>query len=208
LSLQEANEKPVFSTMVGNLTLILTQNITNTANGTSTNTSMPIQQQLNPQYNTNKDVYINIDNELKPKLLEYLESQLVITPGKKCTITDMVCPIWVKSHYDVKQPIVNIIGNVSSSILILQGENDIQTPIQQAFLLQQKLTDVRYPDHILIIYPNLGHLFYPSSKWQTGLGPIQQYVLKDLYAWLESHSGLTPLTISSSSTTNATKINH
>jgi hypothetical protein len=69
LSLQEANENPVFSTMIGNLTLLLVQNITNTANVTSTtNTSIPIQQQLNPEYNTNKDVYISIDNELKPNL--------------------------------------------------------------------------------------------------------------------------------------------
>jgi hypothetical protein len=29
----------------------------------------------------------------------------------------------------------------------------------------------------LITYPNLGHFFYPSSQWSTGIGPIQQYVL-------------------------------
>ena len=108
---------------------------------------------------------------------------------------------------------LNIIGNVSSntSILILQGENDTQTPVQQAFLLQQKLTDVGHPDHTLITYPNLGHTFYPSTQWQTGIGPIQQYVLRDLYSWLESHSGLTPLTASnssSSSSSNTTKLNH
>jgi hypothetical protein len=40
----------------------------------------------------------------------------------------------------------------------------------------------------LITYPNLGHLFYPSSQWKTGVGPIQQYVLADLYSWLEAHS--------------------
>ena len=196
LSLREANENPVFSSMVGNLTVLLAQNITNTANGTNaTNTSMPIQQQLNPEYNSNQDVYISIDNELKPKLFEKFESQLVITPGKKCSVTDMFCPIWVKSHYDVPQSTLDIIGNVSSSILILQGENDIQTQIQQAFLLQQKLTDERHPDHILIIYPNLGHLFFPSSKWETGIGQIQQYVLKDLYTWLESHSGFTSVSL-------------
>jgi hypothetical protein len=55
--------------MIGNLTLLLVQNINNTANVTSTtNTFMPIQRQLNPEYNTNKDVYISIDNELKPNL--------------------------------------------------------------------------------------------------------------------------------------------
>ena len=89
-------------------------------------------------------------------------------------------------------PTLSIIGNVSKStgILILNGENDSQTPVQQAFLLQQRLTEVNHPDHTLITYPNLGHLFYPSSQWSTGIGPIQQYVLSDIYAWLEAHSGL------------------
>ncbi|HEY6587271.1 MAG TPA: prolyl oligopeptidase family serine peptidase [Nitrososphaeraceae archaeon] len=133
-----------------------------------------------------------------------------MTPGEKCTVSR--CPIWIKSEYAL-QPNLDIIGNISSntSILILQGENETQTPVQQAFLLQQKLTDVGHPDHTLITYPNLGHIFYPSSQWITGAGPIEQYVLADIYSWLESRSGLTPLTTSnllSSSSSNATKLNH
>jgi len=42
----------------------------------------------------------------------------------------------------------------------------------------------------MITYPNLGHQFYPSSQWSTGIGPIEQYVLADIHAWLEAHSGL------------------
>jgi hypothetical protein len=89
-------------------------------------------------------------------------------------------------------PTLSIIGNVSKStgILLLNGENDSLTPVQQAFLLQQRLTEVNHPDHILITYPNLGHQFYPSSQWDIRNGPIQQYVLADIYAWLEAHSGL------------------
>ena len=88
-------------------------------------------------------------------------------------------------------PNLSIIGNVSKStgILILTGENDSQTPVQESFLLQQRLTDVNHPDHTLISYPNLGHSFSPSSQWSTTFGPIQPYVLADLYAWLEAHSG-------------------
>ena len=99
-----------------------------------------------------------------------------MTPGEKCTVSR--CPIWIRAEYAL-EPNLDIIGNVSSntSILILQGENETQTPVEQAFLLQQKLTDVGHPDHTLITYPNLGHIFYPSSQWSTGLGPIQQYVL-------------------------------
>jgi len=58
--------------------------------------------------------------------------------------------------------------------------------------LSRHHTDVNHPDHTLITYPNLGHLFYPSFQWSTGIGPIEPYVLADLYAWLEAHSGFTP----------------
>jgi hypothetical protein len=75
-----------------------------------------------------------------------------------------------------------------TSVLILQGENDSATPLEQGLLLQQRLTEVNHPDHTLITYPNLGHFFYSSSKWQNGLGPVDPQVLADLYSWLESHS--------------------
>jgi fermentation-respiration switch protein FrsA (DUF1100 family) len=81
----------------------------------------------------------------------------------------------------------------NTSILIMNGENDTQTPVHGALLLQQKLTQINHPDHILITYPSLGHEFYPSSQWQTEHGPIPPYVLADLYSWLEYHSGFTRL---------------
>jgi uncharacterized protein len=87
---------------------------------------------------------------------------------------------------------MGMIGNVSSNIgiLIMVGENDSLTAVQQAFLLQQRLTEINHPDHTLITYPNLGHLFAPSNQWITAEGPVEPYVLADLYAWLEAHSGL------------------
>jgi hypothetical protein len=108
----------------------------------------------------------------------------------KCRSVSL-CPIWLRSHLGLITTL-SIVGNVSKStgILMLNGENDSLTPVQQAFLLQQRLTEAKHPDHTLITYPNLGHVFYPSSQWETGLGPIQQYVLADLYSWLEAHSGL------------------
>ena len=104
------------------------------------------------------------------------------------------CPVYYRALFSLL-PTLNIIGNVSKStgILLLNGENDSLTPVEQAFLLQQKLTEVNHPDHTLITYPDLGHLFYPSSGWMTANGPIQQYVLADIYAWLEAHSGFTRL---------------
>ena len=112
-----------------------------------------------------------------------------MTPGEKCTTN--LCPIWIP--HGALEPTLSIIGNVSSdtSILILNGENDTQTPIQGVFLLEQRLTELNHPDHTLITYPNLGHAFYPSSQWLTAQGPMLEYVLADLYSWLETHSGFT-----------------
>jgi uncharacterized protein len=175
ISVQEASENPLFSAMAGNLTLVIAQNIT-TANGTA--------KQLNPQYNTNNDTFVSINDELKPRLIEDLKSYYRIgflTPDGECG----VCPILFTSHYALT-PTLDIIGKVPSdtSILIQQGKNDSQTPMQQALLLQQELTEVRHPDHTLITYPDLGHFFYPSSQWFTSPGPMDQKVLEDLFGWL------------------------
>jgi dipeptidyl aminopeptidase/acylaminoacyl peptidase len=81
-----------------------------------------------------------------------------------------------------------MIGNVSSStsFLILQGENDSQTPLEQGLLLQQRLTEVNHPDHLIITYPNLGYVFVPSNQWVTSHGQIEEYVLQDMFEWLTS----------------------
>jgi len=139
--------------------------------------------------NTIEAGYISIDKQLKPFLMKSYENATAFKLSKCNNLGG--CPIWWRSM-DTLIPTLSIIGNVSKStgILMLNGENDSQTPVQQAFLLQQRLTDVKHPDHTLITYPNLGHVFYPSSQWETRNGPIQQYVLADIYAWLEAHSGL------------------
>jgi hypothetical protein len=133
--------------------------------------------------------YISIDKQLKPLLMKSYENTTAFNLSKCNNLFG--CPIWWRSLFSLI-PNLSIIGNVSKStgILLLNGENDSWTPVQQSFLLQQRLTEVNHPDHTLITYPNLGHLFYPSSQWENGIGPIQQYVLADIYSWLEAHSGL------------------
>jgi uncharacterized protein len=139
--------------------------------------------------NTIQDGYISIDKQLKPMLVKTYENLTASNPSKCNDIGG--CPALLRSYFDLI-PNLSIIGNVSKStgILLLNGENDSQTPVQQAFLLQQRLTEVNHPDHTLITYPNLGHQLYPSSQWSTGVGLFEPYVLADIYAWLEAHSGL------------------
>ena len=151
-----------------------------------TNDTKVITTTLSKGFNTSG--YISIENQLKPAMVKAYENITAFNLLKCKTL--VICPILMRSLSSLI-PNLSIIGNVSNStgILMLNGENDSQTPVQQAFLLQQRLTELNHPDHTLITYPNLGHAFYPSSQWSTGIGPIQQYVLADIYSWLEAHSG-------------------
>ncbi|WP_148686425.1 alpha/beta hydrolase family protein [Candidatus Nitrosocosmicus hydrocola] len=130
---------------------------------------------------------IHIDKQIKPFLIKGYQNITAFNLDKCDTVG--ICPILWNSLSNMTTNLSNI-GNVSKSIgiLILNGENDAQTPVQQAFLLHQRLNEVNHPDHALITYPDLGHAFYPSSKWQTAFGPMEPDVLADLYSWLESHS--------------------
>ncbi len=158
--------------------------------------------------NTIEDGHISINKQLKPLLIKSYENITAFNLSKCNNLEG--CPVWYRSHFNLI-PTLSIIGNVSKStgILILNGEIDSDTPVQQAFLLQQRLTEINHPDHTLITYPHLGHIFNPSSLLSRGTGLIEHYVLADLYAWLEAHSGFTRLPNSMSvSTTNLHQLYH
>jgi len=80
----------------------------------------------------------------------------------------------------------DMIGGLQSSVLVLQGEGDWQTPLIEAVLLEQALAEVEHKDHALFTYSGLSHFFYPTDRWETAMGPMEQYVLNDLYQWLVS----------------------
>ena len=143
-------------------------------NASSSSGDNSSRQQWYPGIDKDNDNMININNELTPFALT-LFSQMESDP-------------WYQSHKQI-QPTVEIIENLQrQNILILQGEKDIQTNIEQALLLEQKLTKLKHPDHSLITYPGLGHTFYPAEGPNELLGPIQDYVLADLHAWLKERS--------------------
>lgn len=128
--------------------------------------------------------FIDIERQVKPLLEKAFEEFTQADVNARCDNPEG-CPIWFNSAVNL-EPNVSVIGNLSksTSVLMLNGENDPLTPVQQSFLLEQRLTEVDHPDHTLITYPGLGHTFAISPQWSTGLGPIEQYVLSDLHSWL------------------------
>ena len=110
---------------------------------------------------------ISIEGVLKPALVRGYENDTTANASllsAKC-MDEYGCPSIAKS-FSALPSVLGMIGNVSSniSILILEEQNDSQTPLQQALLLQQRLTEVNHPDHQIIVYPDLGHTFVPTNQ--------------------------------------------
>ena len=82
--------------------------------------------------------HISIDKQLKPILVKNYENITAFNPSKCNNVA--LCPILWRSLSNMI-PTLSTIGNVSKStgILILTGENDSQTPIQESFLLAAKI---------------------------------------------------------------------
>jgi pimeloyl-ACP methyl ester carboxylesterase len=131
-----------------------------------------------PQWDPNVDEFMDIEEEFESFLIRLIDYAMTAEyPGSKLVQSQLA----LASTMDT-------IGNVSSNILILHGENDILTPLEDALLLEQTLTQNGHPDHTLITYPSLGHYFYPEDYWSIAMGPMQDYVLQDLEAWLKEPS--------------------
>ncbi len=144
---------------------------------------------LNQSSLLGNDDIISIEGELRPAAEAAYENFISFNSSalsSEC-LNLASCPIWAQSHLDLDNT-VDMIGNVSSDIgiLIMVGENDSQTPVEQGMILQQRLTEVNHPDHLIITYPNLGHSLAPSNQWRTSPGSIEKYVLQDMFEWLAS----------------------
>jgi uncharacterized protein len=145
---------------------------------------------VNLFYNNNITVdsedNINIEKQIRPVLIASFKN-ISETDSVQCTM--YICPKWLESHRNLPSTF-DAISNISSTIniLLLSGENDAQIPIKQALLIKQVLDGSGHPNRELKTYPNLGHVFFPSSIWQTKVGPIDSNVLADLFSWLEFHT--------------------
>jgi uncharacterized protein len=118
-----------------------------------TNNTEDITKALQKGFSTND--YISIDKQLKPILIKRYENITAFNLSKCDSLGP--CPLWWKSVSSLI-PNLSIIGNVSKStgILLLNGENDSQTPvdIEICYLLksiQTKLTAIIIVDRALLL---------------------------------------------------------
>jgi uncharacterized protein len=124
ISVEEASENPIFQNLIGGN---LSQLLLNQTNVTDNNRTGTLSEQEN---NTNDDL-ISIEDVLKPAFVRFYENDTSPNASllsAKC-INIFGCPSYGIS-FSALPSVISMIGNTSTStsILILEGQNDSQTP--------------------------------------------------------------------------------
>lgn len=91
---------------------------------------------------------------------------------------------WYRSHLEA-EPNYRVLPGFKGPILVLQGEEDRQTPVTEADLLETALREAGAADCTVKTFPGLGHGFSPPLYgWRPTLGPVQPQVLDRLTGWM------------------------
>ena len=92
---------------------------------------------------------------------------------------------WYRSHLGLR-PTSEVLPEFRGPILILQGDQDANTPVSEARLLERSLGDSRHPDFSVEILPGLGHAFSPPGNGGLPtVGPIAPQALDSVTRWAQ-----------------------
>ena len=75
----------------------------------------------------------------------------------------------------------------SGPTLMLNGENDLQTPARVALVADAAVGAAGNKDHKIVIYPGMAHTMNITTKFQPEFGPPDRQVVSDIRTWLRSH---------------------
>ncbi len=127
---------------------------------------------------------IQIDTTVRGLLEQRFQSIFADTEDRSCPFVVM-CPPMLRTFAELDN--LSVVGNISSSsILLMQGGQDLGLPPAQPLMLEQKLLDVNHPDHTIIVYHGHGHFLtnIGEDSWIDIPGSIPHYILEDIYSWL------------------------
>ena len=75
----------------------------------------------------------------------------------------------------------------SGPTLLLNGENDLETPARAALAADAAVAAAGNKDHKVVIYPGVAHTMNLAPKFSDELGEPDQRVVAEVQAWLEGH---------------------
>jgi len=101
---------------------------------------------------------------------------------------------------DLDQPTINYLKDIarfptvsqalprfSGPTLMLNGENDIQTPARAALVADAAVAAAGNPDHKIVIYPGMAHTMNITPKFHPEFGEPDKQVITEIQGWLKSH---------------------
>jgi pimeloyl-ACP methyl ester carboxylesterase len=71
--------------------------------------------------------------------------------------------------------------------LLLNGENDLETPPRAALAADAAVAAAGSQDHKVVIYPGVAHTMNVSPKYAEELGEPDQQVVAEVQEWLQAH---------------------
>jgi acetyl esterase/lipase len=75
----------------------------------------------------------------------------------------------------------------SGPTLLLNGENDIQTPARAAIVADAAVAAAGHPDHRIVIYPGMAHTMNITPKFHPEFGEPDRQVIAEIQRWLAAH---------------------
>ena len=75
----------------------------------------------------------------------------------------------------------------SGPTLMLNGENDIQTPARAAIVADAAVAAAGNKDHKIVIYPGMAHTMNITPKFSPVFGEPDRQVVTEIRNWLRSH---------------------
>jgi len=84
--------------------------------------------------------------------------------------------------------VTTLLPRYPGAVLMMNGENDDQTPASSAVRAYQAVKDSGNPDVTLKLYPGMGHTLAPLRDGFTTAGPINEAALTDLTRWLKDRA--------------------
>ena len=131
---------------------------------------------------TNHDGQVAIDAEAGPVLRKATGIDTYPNvPGFDQPLIDYINDI-------AKFPTVSeALPKFTGPILMLNGENDLQTPARAALAADAAVAASGNKDHKIVIYPGMAHTMNITPKFGNQFGQPDRKVVTEIQDWLESH---------------------
>jgi acetyl esterase/lipase len=131
---------------------------------------------------TNRDGQVAIDAEAGPVLRKSTGIDAYpAVPGFDASLVDYLNDI--ARFPTVSQALPRFAGPT----LLLNGENDLQTPARAALVADAAVAAAGNKDHKIVIYPGMAHTMNITPKFTPQFGSPDRQVVTEIQKWLKAH---------------------